>query len=252
MGLRVRTALGVRKAFGALAGGSLLVAALTLSIGSPAVAQSTVPATPTCSGGAELNAATGRCERPPILVCPTGMTLSGHDCTAPSTCPAGTTGPENGTCTDPAAGPRMFRVSCPTGGQAIGASNTCTDTPTPSCPAGQTLNGPLCTAAPVYRCPPGATLSGTQCVMPPPAPAPTAAVPTTLARVTPVAAAPSQDAGWSGAPASNRSGLRLAATGSRSRPALGLAGWAFVAGGALLLASTPALRRDPTARTATP
>jgi hypothetical protein len=197
-----------------------------------------VPAQPICASGASYNAAAGVCQRPSILACPTGMTPSGDQCVAPSTCPPGATGPDRGTCTDPNGpnGPLMTRVSCPGYSQAIGNTNTCTGSPTYTCPSGQTLsaNNQVCTS-PLqgWRCPPGGTLSGTNCIMPAKAATPAA---------TPASATPAPDATAAARPSSR--GLQLAATGSsRTRPSLGLAGWAFVAGGLLLVAGAEPLRR---------
>ena len=60
----------------------------------------TVPATPVCLSGASYDSSTGVCERPATLECTAGLTPSGDQCVAPSWCPAGSTAPDRGTCTD--------------------------------------------------------------------------------------------------------------------------------------------------------
>jgi hypothetical protein len=124
----------------------------------------------------------------------------------------------------------MTRVSCPANSQAIGNSNTCTGSPTYTCPSGQALQGyNTCVSSVTWKCPPGGTLSGKTCTMPVKAAA-TAAAPV---------AAPAAPAGR---PSSR--GLQLAATGSsRTQAGLGIAGWAFALGGVLLLVAAEPLRR---------
>src|SRR5437660_4227684 len=80
----------------------------------------TVPATPVCPSGSSYNSSAGECQQPAELTCPAGLSPSGNQCVAPSTCPPGQTGPDRGTCTDPNAGPLMTRVRCPANSQAIG------------------------------------------------------------------------------------------------------------------------------------
>ena len=212
------------------------LAAIAPMTAAAAAEDNVVPAQPICASGTSYNSATGVCERPPIMACPAGMTPGANNqCTAPSSCPPGAGAPDRGTCTDPSGpnGPRMTRVTCPGYSQAIGDSNTCTQGPEWTCPAGQTLKGNLC-VSPLqgWRCPPGATLSGTNCILPAKAAAP-AATPTS---------APAADAAPSGRPSSR--GLQLAATGSsRTQSGLGLAGWALALGGALLVAAAEPLRR---------
>jgi hypothetical protein len=192
----------------------------------------TVPATPVCPSSASYNPSSGVCERSAILDCTAGLTPSGDQCVAPSTCPPGSTAPDRGTCTDPNGpnGPLMTRVSCPANSQAIGNSNTCTGSPTYTCPSGQALQGyNTCVSSVTWKCPPGGTLSGKTCTMPVKAAA-TAAAPV---------AAPAAPAGR---PSSR--GLQLAATGSPRTPAsLGIAGLAFALGGVLLLVAAEPLRR---------
>lgn len=211
-----------------------LVAVSVLAPVTAAVAQETVPATPVCPAGTTLMPS-GYCERPADATCPTGLTVSGDQCVAPSWCPTGATGPDRGTCTDPNGpnGPRMTRVSCPANSQAIGDSNTCTAPVHYSCPSGLTLNSRTCRAHPTWKCPPGATLSGQTCTLPAKA---AAAAPTTTATTAPATVAAA------GKP--SRSGLQLAATGSsRSQSNVALAGWALAVGGLLLALGAEPLRR---------
>ena len=192
----------------------------------------TVPATPVCLSGATYDSSTGVCERPATLECTAGLTPSGDQCVAPSWCPAGSTAPDRGTCTDPNGpnGPLMTRVSCPASSQAIGNSNTCTGSPSYTCPTGYTMQANICVYPVSWKCPPGGTLSGKTCTMPAKAAA-TAAAP-----VAAPAAAPA------GRPSTR--GLQLAATGSsRTQAGLGFAGWAFALGGVLLLVAAEPLRR---------
>ena len=193
----------------------------------------TVPATPVCPPAASYNSSSGVCERPAILDCTAGLTPSGNQCVAPGTCPAGSTAPDRGTCTDPNApnGPLMTRVSCPRNSDAIGNSSTCTGSPTYTCPSGQALvGGSTCVSSVTWSCPPGGTLSGKTCTMPA-----KAAAAATAPVATP-AAAPA------GRPSTR--GLQLAATGSsRTQAGLGVAGWAFALGGVLLLVAAEPLRR---------
>ena len=195
----------------------------------------TVPATPVCPSGASYNSSTGVCERPAILACTSGLSPSGDQCVAPGVCPAGSTAPDRGTCTDPNGpnGPLMTRVSCPAHSEAIGNSSTCTGSPTYTCPSGQALQGATtCVSSVSWTCPPGGTLSGKTCTMPAKAAATAAAAPVATPQAAPPAGRPSTR------------GLQLAATGSsRTQTGLGVAGWAFAFGGVLLLVAAEPLRR---------
>jgi hypothetical protein len=227
------------RAFRIVAAMGLVVVALAAIVpmtAAVAAEDNVVPAKPICADGTTYNAAAGLCQRPAILACPTGMTASGNQCVAPSWCPPGATGPDRGTCTDPNGpnGPRMTRVSCPGYSQAIGDSNTCTGSPTYTCPAGQTMQANQICTSPLqgWRCPPGGVLSGTNCIMPAKAAAPAAAP----------AASATPDVAAAGRPSSR--GLQLAATGSsRSRSGMGMAGWALAIGGLLLVAAAEPRRR---------
>jgi hypothetical protein len=213
-----------------VAAGVFFVFGGVLWAATPALAQTTVPATPTCPSGASL--VDGSCQTPPVASCATGASLSGSNCVAPNACPAGTTGPDKGTCTDPSNGPTMFRATCPSGMQDIGTSNTCTAQPKWACRAGQTMTGGVCVSPATLTCPDGARLSGAQCVTPD-------ATPTAPSGAASAPAAPASPAGGSAgrpsASSGSAGGLQLAATGVGSRSVITLAGALLAVGGALLL-----------------
>ena len=224
------------RAFRMVAAIGLVVVALSALVPlAAAVADetTTVPATPACPSGSDYVSSAGECQQPAELLCPAGLSPSGNQCVAPSTCPPGQTGPDRGTCTDPNAGPLMTRVRCPGSSQAIGDSNTCQGSPTYQCPRGQAMRSNYICGYPVrWTCPAGGTLSGQTCTVPKQAAA--------AASAPKPAAAPM--AAPSGRP--SRLGLQIAATGSsHTRTGLGVAGWAFALGGLLLVVAAQPRRR---------
>lgn len=219
MRLRARTVLAT------LSIGLGFATCLAVALPAPASAQATTPATPVCPGGAEFNPSTGQCERPAVLECPSGWTLEASRCQRPVTCPPGWSGPNRGSCTDPATN-TVNTASCPSGSSSVGIQNACYTDPVWACPRAFTKYGQLCSVSPTYKCAAGATLSGKQCVQS----AAPAAAPTAARGATP-AATPS------GAGRPSRLGLQLAATGDIAGHAVGVAGVALMCGGVLLLLS---------------